>query len=166
MTPATTRRLALVLALVALPFAAPGHDVTLKPLKSGSFAEMLAVRQGQPFMLVMWSAACEPCRRQFGLLRDLAQAKPRVPLVLVSTDDPTLEKSAVQALSQYGLEHEDVWIFAEPDAAKLRREIDPAWDGKLPRAYLYDASHARQVVSGPLERGRIDGWTRQVTAVH
>lgn len=162
----TIRRLALVLVALVLPLSAPAHDVELKPLKSGSFAGMLAARQGQPFMLVMWSAACEPCRKQFGLLSDLARAKPRVPLVLISTDDAALGKSAVQALEQYGLEHEDVWIFAEADAAKLRREIDPAWDGKLPRTYLYDASHARQTVSGTLDRGRIDGWTRQVTAVH
>lgn len=162
----TTRRLALLLVALALPFTVAAHEVELKPLKSGSFAGMLTVRQGQPFILVMWSAACDPCRKQFPLLRDLARAKPRVPLVLISTDDPALGKSAVRALEQYGLEHEDVWIFAEADAARLRREIDPAWDGKLPQTYLYDASHARQAVSGALDRGRIDGWTRQVTAVH
>lgn len=161
-----TRRLALLVLALALPFAAAAHEVELKPLKTGSFEEMLAVRTGKPFMLVMWSAACDPCRKQFPLLRELARAKPRVPLVLISTDDPALARSAVKALEQYGLEHEDVWIFAESDAAKLRREIDPAWDGKLPRTYLYDASHARQAVSGALDRGRIDGWTRQVTAEH
>ena len=159
------KRARIALILLALSLPATAHDVTLKPLPAGGYQEMLKARQGQPFMLVLWSVACEPCRAQFPLLSDLAHANPRVPLVIVSTDGPGLEKSAVAALERYGLEHEDARIFAG-DAAALRREIDPQWDGKLPRTYLYDASHARQAVSGALDRGRIDGWTRQVTALH
>jgi hypothetical protein len=161
-----TRRLAVLLLAFLLAPPAPAHDTPMRPFQAGSLAEIKAARQGQPFILFVWSAGCEPCRQQLGLLRELARMKPRVPLVLVATDGTGLAKSAVQALSQYGLEHEDIWMFTEAESAALRREIDAAWDGKLPRTYLYDAAHGRQAVSGRLDRARIDGWVRQATAEH
>jgi thiol-disulfide isomerase/thioredoxin len=160
------RRLACLLAALAVVLPALAHDTEMRPFRAGSLAEITTARQGQPFILFVWSAGCEPCRQEFAFLRELARAKPRVPLVLVSTDGVGLQKSAVQALSQYGLEHEDNWIFAEAGSEALRREIDAKWDGKLPRTYLYDAAHNRQAVSGRLDRGRIDGWVRQATAMH
>lgn len=161
-----TRRLACLLATLALAATALAHDTPMRPFAAGSLAEIRAAREGRPFILFVWSAGCEPCRQQLPLLRELALMKPRVPLVLVSTDGTGLTKSAVQALSQHGLEHEDNWIFAQAESPALRREIDPAWDGKLPRTYLYDAAHGRQAISGRLDRGRVDGWVRQATAEH
>lgn len=157
----------LLAALIVLLAAAAGaHDTTMRPFKADTLAEIGKMREGQPFILFVWSAGCEPCRQQLPFLRELSQMKPRVPLVMVSTDGPGLEKSAVQALSQLGLEHEDNWIFTEAESPALRRAIDPAWDGKLPRTYLYDAAHNRQALAGRLDRGRVDGWVRQATAVH
>lgn len=156
--------LALALAVAAAPAVA--HDAPMRPFTAASLAAIRDARQGSPFILFVWSAGCEPCRQQLPFLRELAQMTPRVPLVLVSTDGQGLEKSALQVLMQHGLEHEDNWIFTAAEAPELRRAIDPAWDGKLPRTYLYDAAHNRQALGGKLDRGRVDGWVRQATAEH
>ncbi len=160
------RRAALLLILVVLSPAVTAHDTEFKPFKGGSFDQLLATYRGRPFMLVLWSANCETCIRQFGLLRELSREKPRVAMVLVSTDDIATQPAAGELLSRYNLEHEDVWMFADGDTAKLRSEIDTRWDGKVPRTYLYDAAHSRQTLTGNLDRGRVFGWTQQVNAMH
>jgi hypothetical protein len=159
-------RRTLVFLLLALPCAGLAHETTFRPFVSGSYAALLAARPGQPFILFLWSTTCEPCREQFALLRELGRQSPRVPLVLVATDDIANAKAAGDILARHGLEHEDVWMFSGADTARLRREIDPRWDGKLPRTYLLDSAHQRQTIAGSLDRDRVLGWTWQATAMH
>ena len=141
------------------------HELAMQPFRAGTLAEIQEIRKGKPFILFLWSAQCADCRAQFGLLRELAQATPRVPLIIVSTDGPGAGRAG-HALEEFSLDKEDLWAFEVADSADIRRDVDPRWDGKLPRTYLYDASHERQAISGNLDRGRVDGWTRQVNAMH
>ena len=117
----------------------------------------MAARREQPFLLVLWSITCGPCRDEFALLREMRTRYPRLPLVLISTDDVSDEAMAATALRDFAMDGEESWIFAD-DAQKLRFEIDPGWYGELPRAYFYDASHRREGVSGSLTRERIESW--------
>lgn len=128
-----------------------------RPLQPGAFADLVAARRGQPFLLVLWSITCVPCREEFALLRDMRAQHPGLPLVLVSTDDLADAGLAARALRDFGMDREESWIFAA-DAQALRYEIDPAWYGELPRAYFYDAAHRREGVSGQLPRSRIEQW--------
>ncbi len=141
------------------------HELAMQPFRAGTLAEIQAIRTGKAFILFFWSAQCTECRAQFGLLRELAQATPRVPLIIVSTDGPAASRAG-HALEQFGLDKEDLWAFEVAGSETIRRDVDARWDGKLPRTYLYDASHARQTIAGKLDRGRVDGWTRQVNAMH
>jgi hypothetical protein len=152
------RRAVVATLLVLLSAAACAHQAEFRPFRSGSFTQLVAARPGQPFLLVLWSVTCAPCRQEFELLRDLRQAHPKMALVLVSTDDIGDRKMAAEVLSLYALEHEESWMFAEGNAAKLRYEIDPDWYGEMPRAYFYDADHGREAVSGSLDRARIESW--------
>ena len=154
----------LAVLVMVLSAAACAHQAAIRPFGSGSFTQLLAARADQPFLLVLWSVTCAPCRQEFELLRDLRRAHPEMALVLVSTDDIADRKMAAEVLSRYGLEREESWIFAEGNAAKLRYEIDPAWYGEMPRAYFYDAAHARESVSGSLERAQVESWLGRVTA--
>jgi hypothetical protein len=145
--------------------AAGGHDLQMQPFGSDSLQQILWVRQGQAFMLFLWSANCADCSRQYALLREVARSNPRVPLLLVSTDGAAAA-TAGHELEAFGLHKEDLWTYATANSVEIRRAIDSRWDGRLPRTYLYDASHARQAITGNLDRGRILGWLRQVHAVH
>lgn len=153
-----TRRTATcgLLALLGAPAAA---SAAFRPLEGGSFAGLAAARRDQPFLLVLWSITCGPCRDEFELLREMRARHPRLPLVLISTDDVSDEAMAAAALKDFAMDGEESWIFAD-DAQKLRYEIDPGWYGELPRAYFYDAGHRREGVSGSLARTRIEAWLR------
>lgn len=152
-----SRRVAIGGILLALAANARGAEPAFRPLQSGSFAALVAARRNQPFLLVLWSITCGPCRDEFTLLREVRARHPGLPLVLISTDDVSDEAMAASALQDFAMEGEESWIFAD-DAQKLRYEIDPAWYGELPRAYFYDASHGREGVSGSLTRQRIESW--------
>lgn len=129
----------------------------LRPLHPGSFANLVAARRGQPFLLVLWSITCVPCRDEFALLRQMRSEYPALPLVIIGTDDIADADLAVRGLRDFGMEGEENWIFAA-DAQVLRHEIDPDWYGELPRAYFYAADHRRDGVSGRLPRSRIERW--------
>jgi hypothetical protein len=153
-----TRRIAICGILGAVTGAARAAPASaIRPLQSGSFARLVTARQGQPFLLILWSITCVPCRDEFALLAAMRTRHPRLALVLVSTDDVSDEAMATRALQDFGMAGEESWIFAD-DAQKLRFEIDPDWYGELPRAYFYDAGHRREGVSGSLTRERIESW--------
>lgn len=154
-----SRRVAIGGILLALAANARGAEPAFRPLQSGSFAGLVAARRNQPFLLVLWSITCGPCRDEFALLREMRERHPGLPLVLISTDDVSDEAMAASALQDFAMDGEESWIFAD-DAQKLRFEIDPDWYGELPRAYFYDASHRREGVSGSLARQRIEDWIR------
>lgn len=155
-----TRRQALggILA-AALAGNARAAAPAFRPLQSGSFADLVAARLNRPFLLVLWSITCGPCRDEFALLREMRARYPGLPLVLISTDDLSDEAMAAKALQDFAMAEEENWIFAD-DAQKLRYEIDPGWYGELPRAYFYDSRHRRAGVSGSLAPERIESWIR------
>jgi hypothetical protein len=152
-----TRRATIGGIFAALAGNARAAQSAFRRLYSGSFAALLAARRNQPFLLVLWSITCRPCRDEFALFREMRRSYPSLPLVLISTDDSSDEAVAATALHDFDMEGEESWIFAD-DAQKLRYEIDPGWYGELPRAYFYDAMHRREGVSGSLPRERLESW--------
>lgn len=132
----------------------------IRPFGAGSYAQVLAEHSQKPFLLVLWSVTCVPCREEFEMLRDLRKTSPQMTLVLVSTDDVADRAMAAKMLERYGLGREESWIFADGNAAKLRFEIDPSWYGEMPRSYFYDAAHRREAVSGTLERTQVESWLK------
>ncbi len=152
-----TRRVAIGGVLAALAVKATGATPAFRPLQAGSFGTLVDARRNQPFLLILWSITCGPCRDEFALLREMRLRHPGLPLVLVSTDDHGDAVVAGKALEEFGMAGEESWIFAD-DAQKLRYEIDPGWYGELPRAYFYDPRHRREGVSGRLARARIERW--------
>ena len=107
-----TRRAALAALLVVLsPIAFAKAE--FRPFHSGSFEQVLAARTGQPFLLVLWSVTCAPCRQEFEMLSELRKTHPKMPLVLISTDDIADRKIAGQIISRYGLGNVESWIFAD-----------------------------------------------------
>lgn len=154
------RRISLALALLlALNLPASGQE--LKPFISGSIKEIVAVRQGKPFVLGMWSLSCSHCREEFALLSRLAKQHPDLDLVLVATDTPEEGEAISSVLQQSGLGRAQAWVYADAFADRLRFEIDPKWHGELPRTYLYDASHQIQAFSGKPDALLLEQWLKK-----
>jgi len=150
----------LVICLVStawfiLPAAA---EDAVRPFVSGSYAEILASRRDQPFLLVFWSLECPPCHEELAMLGELRRGHPRMPVVVVSTDTDGAPDEVRAVLAEKGLSTVETWVFAGGAPERLRFEIDRDWYGELPRSYLYDKNHRRHGVSGRLKRASVEAW--------
>jgi len=136
-----------LLILLCLPVFAWAE---FKPFYSDSLEDITSAREGQPFLLVLWSMDCPPCRKELEYIgRIYPEFSPRG-LVLVLTDGSDVAVQADQMLARLGLAGADNWLFADSFPARLRYRIDPDWYGELPRSYFYDTGHRRTAKSGAL----------------
>jgi len=147
--------LALLLFILAQSALAKG---SFKAFERDSLAGIEQARQGQAFVLVLWSIDCPPCLHELKLLSQLRDSGLEERLILVSTDGADyrddLEKLiALEQLSGY--EH---WLFNDVLPERLRYSIDPAWYGELPRAYFYDEQGERIARSGVLTEELLMAW--------
>jgi thiol-disulfide isomerase/thioredoxin len=130
----------------------------LRPFTAASLTTIKTQYAGRPFVLTLWSLSCSHCARELQLLGQLARDRQALPLVIVSTDTPNDAADIHAALRRFGLAHLDTWVFADAVPERLRRVIDPAWRGELPRSYLFDATHRGTAHSGMLDMARLKNW--------
>lgn len=142
----------------SLGLLATAAAVDLKPFAKDSMKTIEAAYHGKPFLLVLWSIDCTPCRAELKLLGELRQAHPDMNLVLIATDDMHQQKKLSKILTRYQLGNVDNWAFAGQYSELLRHAIDPEWYGELPRSYFYTASHTRTAVSGQLKAQSVSHW--------
>jgi thiol-disulfide isomerase/thioredoxin len=134
----------------------------LKPFVEGSYASLLAARDNEPFLLVLWSTTCVPCRDEFRLIARVRNSEGNFPLVLISTDIVEDTAIAEKLLARYDMGDFESWIFAQDNHARLRYEIDPSWYGEMPRSYFCDADHVCTGISGSLEYAQLLTWVREL----
>jgi thiol-disulfide isomerase/thioredoxin len=150
---------ARVLALVlGVAFNALGWADSLKPFDAKSPALIDQAHAGRPYVLVLWSIYCEPCRDEMKQWGALQRKHPEVGFVLVSTDLAPDRAAVEKFLAQHELRRVESWIFADEFAERVRYAIDPSWRGELPRTYLFDAQHRRETHSGTLAPKALDIW--------
>ena len=130
----------------------------MKPFESGSLEEILKSRQGEPFMLVLWSKDCSSCLKEMHVLAKVHKKHPELDLVLLATDGAEHGEKLMSILKKHGLGDIETWAFSEAQAQSLRYEIDPTWYGELPRTYFYESSHERTGRSGTLDLKLVDAW--------
>ena len=141
--------------LLISPGLAAGDQLPFGPDSLGQIEREYA---GEPFLLVLWSADCFPCRKELATLGAITRTNPDLNLVLLATDD-IVDKAMLGAiLEQHGLAHMASWIFAHPNVERLRYSVDPQWYGELPRSYFYDADAGRRGISGPLAAEAVEAW--------
>lgn len=153
------RRLIFLLAcLGAWPASAAGPE----RFDSGSLAKIQARYAGKPFILSLWSVNwCGHCINELTMLGKLSKNEKNLPLVLVAVDSPEDAEAIRKTLHTLGLGHAESWVFDDPIPERLRAAIDPAWQGELPRSYLYDTTHRRQAVVGELDKAGLKAWLKQ-----
>jgi thiol-disulfide isomerase/thioredoxin len=152
----------LVTCLSAWLGLAVAAEAQPRSFKTGSLAQILAARQGKPFLLNLWSLTCPPCRSELDLFAKLRKQHPKFDVVLIAADDPEYAAEAQDYLVKRGLAGVESWIFAEADLQKLRYEIDAEWFGEMPRSYFYDAKHKRIPISGALKAEQLESWIKAV----
>jgi hypothetical protein len=121
----------------------------------GSLDQIERQFAGEPFLLVLWSADCVPCRTELAVLGETSRLHTQMNYVLVATDSIDMQSTLVEILEENGLGDAESWIFADPNIERLRYAIDPDWFGELPRSYFYDERSKRKGTSGLLSKEAI-----------
>jgi thiol-disulfide isomerase/thioredoxin len=160
-----TMRLSKLIVGVALLLAAAG--VTAAELRDfdATTPEKIAVAHaGKPYVLVLWSIHCEPCRAEMSQWPVLHRRYPGVDFVLVATDPPKERRQIAKVLSRYDMRGLQTFAYSDEFEDRVRYAVDRNWRGELPRTYLYDSGHRVQARSGLAERGWIEPWLERQTA--
>lgn len=152
----------LILCLAALVFeptpALAAQEI--RPFVRGSYQQIVTARQGRPFVVSFWSLTCHYCMAEMAMFKKLLKQHPELDLVLIATDTPEDQPSVSAALAKFSLGKADAWVFADSYAERLRFEVDKAWQGELPRTYLFGAKGDVKAVSGNLEREEMERWVK------
>lgn len=142
------------LGLASTPSAAD----TVRPFTSGSLGQILAPREGRPFVLALWSLDCQYCPTELKMFSELERTHPELDVVLIATDTVNDIPQLLARVEGYGLSRTEQWVFAEDMPERLRLEIDPRWYGEVPRTYFYDKKHQREVKTGLVSRQFVEEW--------
>lgn len=143
----------ILLLLFLMTLSAPkAEEDNLHSFISGSYQQILADTNNQPFMLVIWSITCPSCLKDMTLINELHQAYPIFKIIMLAADDLPAKPQIVSILKKSALTSLENWVYADENTQKLQYEIDPKWFGELPRTYFFDSTHKREGVSGVLSK--------------
>lgn len=156
------RRFLLVLMLTLTGTAGAAENV--RSFVPGSLAQILAAREGKPFILVFWSLECQYCPTELKMLSELKRRHPKLDVVLVATDTPNDAPQLAARTKNYGMGKAEQWVFTEDMPERLRFEVDRRWYGEVPRTQFYDRAHQREVKTGLINQKFVEDWlARNVT---
>ena len=138
----------------------------VRPFIRGSYQQIVASRQGKPFILNFWSLSCGYCKVELDMLKKLARKYPKLDLALVSTDTPEEEDQVSATLAKYSLGKAEAWVFADSYTERLRFEVDKKWQGELPRTYFFSSKGDVTAVSGKVAQKEVEQWIKEQYSSH
>ena len=153
--------------LAAIFFAAflapaPGSETPseLRPFMRGSWQDVLRSHAGRPTLVHFWGVTCGPCKVELPLLGKFMKDNGDVDVVTISADlVPDLPGATRSMLDKSGLGPAENWIFNDGFVERLRFEIDPAWQGDIPRTILISRDGAATTIEGSAEMQELENWT-------
>lgn len=153
----------LLAALVLLASAAlvpASQESPLKPFERGSWKELLRSHTGRPTLVHFWGVTCGPCKVELPELGEFMQHHPAIDVVTISADlIPNLAPATRSMLANAGLSSAENWIFSDGFAERLRFEIDPAWQGDIPRTMLISRNGEITTIDGSAEMADLEKWS-------
>jgi len=155
------RQFAAGLLLMALLASAPASEAPreLTPFGRGSWQKLLRAHAGHPTIVHFWGVTCGPCKVELPLLGAFMRDHRGVDLVTISADlVPDLPAATRAMLQKAGLGSAENWIFDDGFVERLRFEIDPTWQGDIPRTLLIAADGGITTIEGSADLGEIGKW--------
>jgi thiol-disulfide isomerase/thioredoxin len=150
-----------LIALIAL-VAALGASPALKPFERGTWQAVIKGHAGRPVLVHFWGVTCGPCKVELPLLGQFAKDHPDVDVVTVSADlVPNLPGATQAMLDKAGLSSTENFIFNDGFVERLRFEIDPAWQGDIPRTMLISREGTITTIEGSAEMTDLEKWSAQ-----
>lgn len=163
------RRLAAILGLGVLIASASalGAPPSLKPFERGTWQSVLRGHTGRPTLVHFWGVTCGPCKVELPLLGRFAKDHPEIDVVTISADlVPNLPAATQSMLEKAGLSSTENFVFNDGFAERLRFEIDPAWQGDIPRTMLISREGAITTIEGSAEIADLEKWSTQQLSKH
>jgi thiol-disulfide isomerase/thioredoxin len=150
------------LALMISSIAAPSP---LKPFERGSWRDVLRAHAGRPTLVHFWGVTCGPCKLELPLLGQFMKEHPGIDVVTISADlAPNLPAATQSMLDKAGLSSAENFVFNDGYAERLRFEIDPSWQGDIPRTMLIGRDGAIATIEGTAEIADLGKWSAEQLA--
>lgn len=161
------RLFAFFLLLAMVPPGLASDDGALKPFERGSWQKLLHSHAGHPTLVHFWGVTCGPCKVELPQLGRFMKDHPDIDVVTISADlVPNLPDATRSMLDHAGLGSAENWIFSDGFADRLRFEIDPAWQGDIPRTMLVARDGTITTIEGSAEIADLNKWSdAQATAI-
>ena len=154
-------RVLLAIFVVALLASTGGFakDGDLRPFKRGSWQEIRQAHAGRPTVVHFWGLTCGPCRVEMPQWGKLLRERSDLDLVAIDADlIPNQVEDASEMLARTGLAGAENWIFDDPFTERLRFEIDPRWQGEIPRTMLIARDGKTTVIEGVADPAQVRAW--------
>ncbi|QQO22097.1 TlpA family protein disulfide reductase [Bradyrhizobium diazoefficiens] len=158
------RRLAAILGLGVLIASASalGAPPGLKPFERGTWQGVLKGHAGRPTLVHFWGVTCGPCKVELPPLGRFAKDHPDIDVVTISADlVPNLPAVTQSMLDKAGLSSTENFVFDDGFVERLRFEIDPAWQGDIPRTMLISPEGTITTIEGSAEIADLEKWSAQ-----
>ncbi len=153
---------AAALLLASFPAAPASEESKLRPFERGSWQQLLHSHSGHPTLVHFWGVTCGPCKVELPELGEFMKQHPSVDVVTVDADlVPNSDTAALSMLQSAGLSSAENWMFSDGFAERLRYEIDPAWQGDIPRTILISRNGEIATVEGSAEASALQKWSDQ-----
>jgi len=154
-------RVLLAIFVVALLASTGGfaRDGDLRPFKRGSWQEIRQAHAGRATVVHFWGLTCGPCRVEMPQWGKLLRERSDLDLVAIDADlIPNQVEDASEMLARTGLAGAENWIFDDPFTERLRFEIDPRWQGEIPRTMLIARDGKTTVIEGVADPAQVRAW--------
>ena len=152
----------LVLA-PTITVSAPVDD--LHAFVRGSWQKLRQAHAGQPLIVHFWGVTCGPCQAEMPQWGQFLKQHPGLPLVMIDADLVPNDAGAVKAmLARSGLSDAENWTFDDDFVERLRYEIDPRWQGDIPRTLLIPPGGTTKTIEGAADFPQIASWWRDQNA--
>jgi thiol-disulfide isomerase/thioredoxin len=137
--------------------SAPVDD--LHAFVRGSWQQLRKAHAGEPLIVHFWGVTCGPCRAEMPQWGQYLKQHPGLPLVTIDADLVPNDASAVKsALAQDGLSEAENWMFDDDFVERLRYEIDPHWQGDIPRTLLIARNGTTTTIEGVADFAKVSSW--------
>jgi thiol-disulfide isomerase/thioredoxin len=151
--------------LVAFLLPAASSEAQLKPFVRGSWQQLLNSHAGRPTLVHFWGVTCGPCKVELPLLGQFMKDHAVVDMVTISADlAPDIPGAAQAMLKKSGLASAENWIFSDGFVERLRFEIDPHWQGDIPRTLLISREGKITTIEGSAEIADLEKWLKPQAA--
>jgi thiol-disulfide isomerase/thioredoxin len=152
--------MAAMMLLVSVVASSASEPTRLKSFERGSWQKLLRLHAGHPTLVHFWGVTCGPCKVELPELGRFTKQNPSIEVVTIDADlVPNSDTAALSMLKDAGLSSAENWMFNDGYAERLRYEIDPAWQGDIPRTILISGNGNVTTIEGSAESAVLQKWS-------